>query len=491
MPNGAHALAPISLAGNSGAAKNIQHKFALPFYLVKPVVIAVDFLLILTASLFAGLGYHWLFLNHVPPLGPYIVIGIITFLNFATTIAALGAYRFGTLGKFGSQAFQVTAIWVEVFLILLAVAFSLKIGEAFSRAATFGFLFIGWFLLIVWRGVLAHVLVDALTRGTFAKQKTIIIGERPILLASQTLPELQRYGYTPDAVIEIDENEYSAIGISETLRDKLNLAIKIAREQAVGNILLFIGWEQRRRIRVILEFLSVLPIPIHLVPDDEIADYLRHTHSIGDIFTSELKRAPLTNLGKVLKRAVDLVGAGTGVLLLAPVMIAVALLIKLDSNGPIIFTQSRSGFNGRLFRIFKFRSMTVLEDGPIVRQATREDHRFTRLGRWLRRTNIDELPQLFNVLRGDMSLVGPRPHAVAHDCEYESLIAAYTFRYQFKPGITGWAQLNGYRGETRTLGLMSKRVELDLWYIKNWSIWLDIKILIGTIAGEIWRARGY
>ncbi|HZM85902.1 MAG TPA: sugar transferase, partial [Blastocatellia bacterium] len=178
-------------------------------------------------------------------------------------------------------------------------------------------------------------------------------------------------------------------------------------------------------------------------------------------------------------------------LLLAPVMIAVALLIKLDSNGPIIFTQWRSGFNGRLFRIFKFRSMTVLEDGPVVRQATREDHRFTRLGRWLRRTNIDELPQLFNVLRGEMSLVGPRPHAAAHDCEYESLIAAYAFRYQFKPGITGWAQLNGYRGETRTLGLMSKRVELDLWYIKNWSVWLDIKILLGTLTREVWRPHGY
>jgi undecaprenyl-phosphate galactose phosphotransferase/putative colanic acid biosynthesis UDP-glucose lipid carrier transferase len=168
-----------------------------------------------------------------------------------------------------------------------------------------------------------------------------------------------------------------------------------------------------------------------------------------------------------------------------------ALLIKLDSPGPILFSQWRSGFNGRLFRIFKFRSMTVLEDGPVIRQATRDDPRVTRVGRWLRRTNIDELPQLFNVLRGEMSLVGPRPHAAAHDSEYERKIADYAFRFQFKPGITGWAQSNGCRGETRTLDLMSKRVEYDLWYVNNWSVWLDLRILFRTLLTEIWRSRGY
>jgi lipopolysaccharide/colanic/teichoic acid biosynthesis glycosyltransferase len=133
----------------------------------------------------------------------------------------------------------------------------------------------------------------------------------------------------------------------------------------------------------------------------------------------------------------------------------------------------------------------VLEDGPVIRQATRDDPRITRVGRWLRHTNIDELPQLFNVLRGEMSLVGPRPHAAAHDCAYERQIAAYAFRYQLKPGITGWAQFNGCRGETRTLDLMSARIEHDLWYIKNWSFWLDLKILLGTVMSEVWRPRGY
>ena len=162
-------------------------------------------------------------------------------------------------------------------------------------------------------------------------------------------------------------------------------------------------------------------------------------------------------------------------------MLLTALWIKLDSPGPIFFLQTRNGFNGHAFRIVKFRSMHVLEDGDTIRQATRADPRVTKIGRWLRRTNIDELPQLFNVLYGNMSLVGPRPHAAAHNSEYEKLIANYAFRYHVKPGITGWAQVNGYRGETPFTDLMEKRVELDLWYINNWSMWLDIKISISNV----------
>jgi Undecaprenyl-phosphate glucose phosphotransferase len=265
----------------------------------------------------------------------------------------------------------------------------------------------------------------------------------------------------------------------------------MAREKAIENIFLFISWEKSHLIEVILNALSVLPIRVHLVPDEKVIDYLRQTHRIGAIWTAELKRTPLSKSEQALKRGVDLMGAGLALLLLSPLMAATALLIKLGSGGPIFFVQSRNGFNGRLFRIFKFRTMTVLEDGPVIRQATREDARCTPLGRWLRRTSIDELPQLINVLRGQMSLVGPRPHAAAHDCKYERKIAAYAFRYHVKPGITGWAQVNGYRGETRTLSLMSTRVELDLWYIKNWSIWLDLKILLRTLTTEVWRCRAY
>jgi undecaprenyl-phosphate galactose phosphotransferase/putative colanic acid biosynthesis UDP-glucose lipid carrier transferase len=238
--------------------------------------------------------------------------------------------------------------------------------------------------------------------------------------------------------------------------------------------------------------LSVLPVPVHLLPDENVARYLnRRMFHVGSTWTAELKRAPLSKPEQCLKRSIDIFGAGAGLLMLLPLMLITSLLIKLDSRGPILFTQGRNGFNGCSFRIFKFRTMTVAEDGPIIQQATRDDPRVTGLGRWLRRVNIDELPQLINVLKGEMSLVGPRPHATAHNTKYEQQIAVYAFRYHVKPGITGWAQVNGFRGETRTLELMEKRVEFDLWYINNWSAWLDLKILLKTMISGLGQPSAY
>jgi exopolysaccharide biosynthesis polyprenyl glycosylphosphotransferase len=174
-----------------------------------------------------------------------------------------------------------------------------------------------------------------------------------------------------------------------------------------------------------------------------------------------------------------------------PLMLVTALLIKIDSRGPVLFLQKRNGFNGHPFNIFKFRTMHVLEDCAVVQQATRNDPRVTRLGGWLRRSSIDELPQLFNVILGDMSLVGPRPHATSHNTEYEKLIANYAFRHHVKPGLTGWAQVNGYRGETRQIGHMERRVEHDLWYINNWSLLLDLRIVVQTTVVALRQSTAY
>jgi undecaprenyl-phosphate galactose phosphotransferase/putative colanic acid biosynthesis UDP-glucose lipid carrier transferase len=228
--------------------------------------------------------------------------------------------------------------------------------------------------------------------------------------------------------------------------------------------------------------LRILPLPVHLLPDENVARFLGNpVLQVGTVWTAELKRAPLTLSERSLKRAFDMIAAGLGVVLLAPLMFVAAVLIKLDSKGPILFTQARNGFNGRSFRILKFRSMSTLEDGAKIRQAIRNDPRVTSVGSWLRRTSLDELPQLFNVLGGSMSLVGPRPHAVAHNTEYERLVANYAFRYHMKPGISGWAQVNGLRGETPSVELMEKRVEADLWYVNNWSFWQDLRILWRTV----------
>jgi undecaprenyl-phosphate galactose phosphotransferase/putative colanic acid biosynthesis UDP-glucose lipid carrier transferase len=174
-----------------------------------------------------------------------------------------------------------------------------------------------------------------------------------------------------------------------------------------------------------------------------------------------------------------------------PLMALTAAAIRLESPGPVIFRQIRKGFNGREFVIYKFRTMTVQENGPTIVQATRGDLRVTRLGRILRSSSIDELPQLVNVLKGDMSLVGPRPHALAHDTYFETVLSDYAFRHHVKPGITGWAQCNGARGATPSVEHISERVKLDLWYINNWSFWLDVQILFKTLFEVLRKHNAY
>jgi undecaprenyl-phosphate galactose phosphotransferase/putative colanic acid biosynthesis UDP-glucose lipid carrier transferase len=484
MSNEASALQQSSIGRR--AAPRIYDRLALPLYFIGPVVFVVDFALLVCASLLAGIGYHWIFFGGIPHALPYVAIGALAGLNVTTILSAVSAYKFQTLLNLRRQALDITLVWVGVFLGLLGIAFTLKIGEALSRGATLGFFAIGLIFLFGWRGLLGHFLANAVANGTFSKRKTLLIGDKTLLSASQVASELRQYGYAPCAFFHINPEEETGGPIKT-----IDLAVRAAREESVESILLFFRWEHSRCIEFIVAALSVLPIPIYLVPDQNVVHYLSRIHNIGPIWTAEVKRAPLSKLEQLLKRTMDLIGATAGLLLLSPLMLMTAILIKLESTGPIFFTQWRSGFNGHLFRIFKFRTMTVLEDGPMIRQATRDDPRITRVGRWLRHANIDELPQLFNVLRGEMSLVGPRPHAAAHDCEYEQQIAAYAFRYQLKPGITGWAQFKGYRGETRTLDLMSKRIEHDLWYIKNWSFLLDLKILLGTVVTEVWRPRGH
>jgi exopolysaccharide biosynthesis polyprenyl glycosylphosphotransferase len=201
-------------------------------------------------------------------------------------------------------------------------------------------------------------------------------------------------------------------------------------------------------------------------------------------------RAPLTTTKRAVKRALDIMLAWAAIILLLPLLVIVAIAIKLDSSGPIIFRQRRVGFNGNQFVIFKFRTMTTLEDGQTIMQARRGDPRVTRVGRLLRRFSIDELPQLFNVLKSDMSLVGPRPHALAHDKQYMPVIAEYAFRHHIKPGLTGWAQVNRLRGETRHVDQMTERLKFDLCYINHWSLSLDVYILVKTCV-EVLRKPAY
>jgi undecaprenyl-phosphate galactose phosphotransferase/putative colanic acid biosynthesis UDP-glucose lipid carrier transferase len=465
---------------------------ALSFEAVGWIAAAVDLVIIMVTSILADVGYQWVFLSSGESDERFVGVGLLIFANFAATSAARGNYQPRNLLNCRRQVREAIMAWALVALTLLGAAFSLKIAGTFSRVSTVTLLVLGCALIVLWRVLLSGLIVRALEEGTFAERKIVLIVEKGQLNASRAFVELSRCGYRPAATFEISRSEAGAFGMPSSLRATLNEVIELSRRAPVEEVFLLIRWDHARLVEDVLGILRVLPLPIHLLPDENAARFLATPMlQVGTAWAAELKRAPLSVAEQAIKRAFDVLAAGIGIVLLSPLLLTSVLLIKLDSKGPVLFTQTRNGFNGRSFRIFKFRTMSVLEDGPQIRQATRNDPRVTGVGRWLRRTSIDELPQLFNVLGGTMSLVGPRPHAVAHNTEYERVVANYAFRYHVKPGISGWAQVNGLRGETSTVDLMERRVELDLWYVNNWSFWLDLRILWKTLTLAPWQASAY
>ncbi|HWA31632.1 MAG TPA: exopolysaccharide biosynthesis polyprenyl glycosylphosphotransferase, partial [Rhizomicrobium sp.] len=243
------------------------------------------------------------------------------------------------------------------------------------------------------------------------------------------------------------------------------------------------------RLAELMGALQSIPHAIRLVPEASVERYLHlPMRNIGRLRAVEIQRAPLRPVQRAAKRAIDLSIALPCLFLAAPMMLFIALAVRLDSKGPIFFRQRRLGYRGKPFTILKFRTMHVWEDGGDVSQARKGDARITRLGRMLRQASLDELPQLFNVIKGEMSLVGPRPHAVAHDHLFAALIGNYELRQHVMPGVTGWAQVHGLRGETATTEMMKTRVEFDLWYARNASLSLDLAILARTVV-EVFRGR--
>lgn len=372
------------------------------------------------------------------------------------------------------QARSVLSAWCGAFLILASGVFTWGVSHDLSRGDILMFWAIGAVGLLihrlVWRAVLPRALESGALRG-----RTVVSMSCEEAVPQRFADNLSRYGYHILAHFHVPAGEPSA-------EDVVDNVISLCRTSDVEEVLLFVDPERMTYLRSIAKRLRVLPLPVTLVPFGALAQLFQRTHSdIGDTVAIEIQRAALSPTEQAVKQLIDIVVAVTALTILAPLMISVAIAIKLDSEGPVFFRQTRHGFNGRPFGIYKFRSMTVMEDGEVVRQAQKNDDRVTRVGYWIRRLSIDELPQLLNVVYGDMSIVGPRPHASAHDRYFTSAIEKYAFRHHVKSGITGWAQVRGARGETDTLDKMQRRVELDLWYINNWSVWLDFSIMIRTI----------
>jgi len=237
------------------------------------------------------------------------------------------------------------------------------------------------------------------------------------------------------------------------------------------------------RINSLIDELHDTTASIYFLPDIYLFDLMQaRFDTLGGIPVVAVCETPFTGINSVIKRATDVIFSMAIMVVLLPILLTIALAIKLESPGPIIFKQRRYGLNGDEMRVYKFRSMTVVDDGAEIVQAQQNDPRITKLGAFLRRTSLDELPQFFNVLQGKMSIVGPRPHAVAHNELYRKKIKGYMLRHKARPGITGWAQIHGLRGETETLDKMKARIEYDLEYLRNWSLWLDLWIMIRTAA---------
>jgi undecaprenyl-phosphate galactose phosphotransferase/putative colanic acid biosynthesis UDP-glucose lipid carrier transferase len=447
---------------------------------------AVDYALIVTAGILAGVGYHFLILHgDVPNLVLYVAAGNIVAALFVLGATSRGNYSPSALVSARRQVRSIMLFWPLAFLSLALFLFLAKSGPDFSRGtiATFGLL--GFVSLLGFHLWVSATLKSALARGVIAADRAITIGDREAVMAVSQANILQKTGARE--VKRYLLPPFSGSDYADGLR-MLDDAIHFTRSDRVDCVLLALQWNDEFRRNLICERLQVLPIPVLLLPDQHVLSIFSSAPQIARQFTVELQRPPLSASEMALKRALDLVLASVMLMALAPLFFLVAMLIKLESPGPVIFSQRRKGFNGREFTIFKFRTMSVLEDGHVIPQTRRNDPRVTRVGRILRATSIDELPQLLNVLCGHMSLIGPRPHAVAHDDNYSKVIAKYAFRQHVKPGLTGWAQVNGFRGETARLELMERRVDCDLWYIKNWSFWLDLRIIALT-GVELLRGR--
>jgi putative colanic acid biosynthesis UDP-glucose lipid carrier transferase len=254
------------------------------------------------------------------------------------------------------------------------------------------------------------------------------------------------------------------------------------RTRGVGLVYIALPLANVPRLSALIDALRDTTASVYFVPDAFAFDLIQgRVAEVNGMPVLSVCDTPFHGTDAVLKRAMDVILGACALLLTLPAIVLIATAVKLSSPGPVLFRQRRYGLNGEEITVYKFRSMTVCEDGPVVKQATLQDHRVTRTGRFLRKTSLDELPQLFNVLQGTMSLVGPRPHAVAHNEKYRRLINGYMIRHKVRPGITGLAQINGLRGETDTVDKMSERVRYDLEYLRNWSPWLDLRILARSL----------
>ena len=413
----------------------------------------------------------------------YMVANLSVALSYMYSAELFSTYRSWRAGKFRTMVLCAWGSLTVAFTFLFFVSFAFKFTDDFSRVG------LGlWFLLSVTFLYLWRLVVHTYKRN----RRKLGMNLRNVAIIGANESAVYLY----DEIAKNDELGFKFLGFFDDrkperlfenatkheLAGKIQDAVNAARIGEISVLYIALPLKADKRIAQILSQLGDTTVDVHIIPDFLLSNLIHaRIEHVGDVDTLSVFESPFIGAREFIKRTEDIVVASIILLLISPILIAISFAVKFTSSGPVIFKQDRYGLDGRRIKVWKFRSMSVTENSDVVTQATKNDKRITPLGSFLRRTSLDELPQFINVLKGDMSIVGPRPHAVAHNEEYRKKVDFYMFRHKTKPGITGWAQINGWRGETDTLNKMEKRVEFDLHYIKHWSLWLDVKIIFMTI----------
>ena len=391
-----------------------------------------------------------------------------------------GVNRFGRTGI--GVGIDIILSWVWVLSVLALLGYATDSLNSFDPQMLMGWAvatpLVQWTLVAIGTAIQRH-----LASLPDARRPAVIIGAgRMGMRVAQMLRQRQSFGH--DLLGFFDDRSADRVNLppDAVLLGALKGLPEFIELHGVKDVFITLPLTSQPRIQSLLESLQNTTSSIHFVPDIFGVSVIQgRLEDMGGVPVVGLMVAPFTGINGFVKRMSDIVLSVLILILISPVLLVLAIGVKLSSPGPVIFRQRRTGLDGEIIDVYKFRSMRTTDDGPVVVQATRGDSRITPLGAFIRKTSLDELPQFVNVLQGRMSIVGPRPHAVAHNEQYRKLVKAYMARHKVKPGITGWAQVNGLRGETDTLDKMAARIEYDLEYLRNWTLGLDLLIIARTV----------
>ncbi len=444
-----------------------------------------DALVIFAAAYCSAVFYRLATFGLMPNVESVAQVGAVVALIVVGSGLQRNEYDLQQYLRKSGQTERAFGVWNLAFMVVLTLGFATKQSSDFSRAAMAVFYLLGYAGLVSARRSMVDIASLMLARRFIEPRRLIIVG------FEDRLSEIESGGLDFGPGFDV-VNMFALRDNQAYLADDLSLASAAVRMHRADDICLAAPWSRQDIIGAATAAFLRTPAELHL-DADRLLEQFSHAHfsRLGTMSGLRITRPKLSLLQRIEKRTFDILAAGVGLLLLSPLLALIAILIRIESPGPALFRQTRYGFNQEPFSVFKFRSMSTMENGAKVVAATRDDPRVTRLGRHLRRLSLDELPQLINVLRGEMSIVGPRPHAMAHDQRYFDRLSRYARRHNVKPGITGWAQVHGHRGEIVNDQQMLSRLEHDLYYVDNWSLWLDIKIVFMTVLSSKAHANAF